>query len=281
MNPVLPLLGFHLYQRQRLVSVPILSPLLICVEEGQKQLLTGHHTLRAEAGQWLVIPGGQTLDIINQPSSHGRYRAWSLGQPRDWLQRLLLQYGPQLPPLPWPGNQTCFTPDDASRHALQQLIALRDEEREGRLLAARAEHAWQGLMLALASAGLGAGLFHLPRQDCRAQVLSLLSFDPARHWQAQDIASGLAMSSATLRRRLAACDTSFSQLLAEVRMERALLLLNSQPQPIAHIAAACGYQSPSRFAAAFRQRFGISPAALRNMSADGAPLRDHGAGHPR
>jgi len=34
-------------------------------------------------------------------------------------------------------------------------------------------------------------------------------------------------------------------------------------QPLKQVAMACGYQSPSRFAARFRQRFGTLPSELR------------------
>lgn len=261
----LPLFIFRSLQRQRLAQVPVLSTLLIAVEHGEKQLITRSGSWHCPAGSWLVIPGGQTVEIVNQPDNGAGYRAWTLLQPQHWLQRLLAQYGPQLPALPWPTSGPVFQPADDARQALLRLQALLPAAQAGTLGAAQAEHAWQGLMLALAAARQGAELFRQPRQDVRAKVQSLLAFDPARDWQAGDIASGLAMSSATLRRRLAAEATSFSTLLNEVRMERALGMVNAGEQPLTQVAAACGYLSPSRFAAAFRQRFGVSPSQLRQQ----------------
>jgi AraC-like DNA-binding protein len=260
----LPLYIFRSLQRQRLARVPVLSTLLVAVEHGEKQLLTRHGSWHCSPGSWLVIPGGQEVDIINQPGSQG-YRAWTLVQPQHWLQRLLAQYGSQLPAPPWQDASPVFQPHADAVAALQQLQTLLPQAEAGTLGEARAEHAWQGLMLALAAARQGAALFRQPRQDVRAQIQSLLAFDPARSWQAADIARHLAMSPATLRRRLAAEHTSFSTLLGEVRMERALGLVNSGSQPLADVAAACGYLSPSRFSAAFRQRFGVSPSQLRQQ----------------
>lgn len=265
----LPLYIFRSLQRQRLARVPVLSTLLVAVEHGEKQLLTRHGSWRCPPGNWLVIPGGQEVDIVNQPGSHG-YRAWTLVQPQHWLQRLLAHYGSQLPTPPWQDASPVFQPHPDAATALQQLQALLPQAEAGTLGEARAEHAWQGLMLALAAAGQGAALFRQPRQDVGAQIQSLLAFDSARDWQAADIARHLAMSPATLRRRLAAEHTSFSTLLGEVRMERAPGLVNSGSQPLSEVAAACGYLSPSRFSAAFRQRFGVSPSQLRQQ-------RDHAA----
>ena len=47
-------------------------------------------------------------------------------------------------------------------------------------------------------------------------------------------------------------------------------VVNSGNQPLSDVAAACGYLSPSRFTAAFRQRFGVTPSQLRQQ-------RDHAA----
>jgi AraC family transcriptional regulator len=48
------------------------------------------------------------------------------------------------------------------------------------------------------------------------------------------------------------------------RLERARLLLNTTPMPIAEIAAAIGFANQSHLTQAFRARFGVTPAAARN-----------------
>ena len=53
-------------------------------------------------------------------------------------------------------------------------------------------------------------------------------------------------------------------------MAHALMLLQVTDQPVATVAALVGYDSPSRFAARFRQRFGHPPAAIRDQT-DPAP----------
>ena len=52
-------------------------------------------------------------------------------------------------------------------------------------------------------------------------------------------------------------------VLEETRLARALTLIQTTNLPLKHIADDCGYLSPSRFAARFRQRFGSLPSELR------------------
>ena len=75
------------------------------------------------------------------------------------------------------------------------------------------------------------------------------------------------------RRRLAKQGTGFRTLLTDVRMTRALTLLQVTPWPVAQIAGAVGYESPSRFAARFKERFGFAPSAVRAESEEEAAYR--------
>ncbi|MCA6997736.1 helix-turn-helix domain-containing protein [Dickeya solani] len=46
-------------------------------------------------------------------------------------------------------------------------------------------------------------------------------------------------------------------------MEAMMVLLQSSDRPVAAIALDVGYESHSKFTAAFRRRFGVVPSALR------------------
>ena len=99
----------------------------------------------------------------------------------------------------------------------------------------------------------------------RSQLAGRLDLD----WTADRMAGELAMSSATLRRRrrrrrrLAAEGTTFADLVVDARMSSALTLLQATSQSVAGIALLVGYESASRFAIRFRQRFGFAPSAVR------------------
>ena len=61
-----------------------------------------------------------------------------------------------------------------------------------------------------------------------------------------------------LVRKLAAEGRSFRQVLTQVRLGHALTLLQQGFNPL-QTALACGYDSPGRFAARFKEEFGLTP----------------------
>lgn len=66
--------------------------------------------------------------------------------------------------------------------------------------------------------------------------------------------------SRTIRQR---CATTLRELLVQQRVQLASRALLTTDQPIAAIAAAYGFSTPSLFHRRFRQRFGVSPRAWR------------------
>lgn len=81
-----------------------------------------------------------------------------------------------------------------------------------------------------------------------------------------DVAKRLHVSTRTLKRRLAENNTSFSDLVDEVRRQRALLLLEDRSLGIGEIAHRLGYSDVANFTRAFRRWTGRSPAAFRATS---------------
>ena len=69
-----------------------------------------------------------------------------------------------------------------------------------------------------------------------------------------------------LRRRLANEGASFRELLGNIKMMRALTLLQTSPLGVAQVAYAVGYESPARFAAKFRAHFGCTPSDVRKAA---------------
>ncbi|MFE9410094.1 AraC family transcriptional regulator [Streptomyces sp. NPDC006704] len=79
----------------------------------------------------------------------------------------------------------------------------------------------------------------------------------------EETAAGLAMSPATLRRRLGREGTSFQQLKDAVRRDAAIAGLASGREPIAEIAARLGFSEDTSFHRAFRRWTGTTPGAYR------------------
>lgn len=93
------------------------------------------------------------------------------------------------------------------------------------------------------------------------QVLSaMLKHD---RFQLEEIADAVGMHPRTLQRRLSESNEEFSELLAEVRFETALALLNDPNIRIIDIAHELGYRDPSNFTRAFRKWTGATPQKFR------------------
>jgi len=82
----------------------------------------------------------------------------------------------------------------------------------------------------------------------------------------EEVAARLRMSARTLKRRLAAQSSSFSELLEEERCQRARLLLGSSQLSLLEITERLGYSTLPNFARAFRRWTGQTPAAYRRAA---------------
>lgn len=249
-------------------SVPIDLPLLIVVQRGTK-------TLRAPGCEWVVPAGhaiainrGQTLDIRNLPDDCGAYQArWLV-----WDKSLLnLQDAQTMDSHAMDATATATRAIRSARplgtlgpaflQAVDAAIACILEPEGTPLEVAR--HRMRELLVWIGTCG---GYFESTEVTSVCQrVRDLVSAAPQRNWTASQVGSELAMSEATLRRRLTGEGVRLSDLMVDVRMSLALTLLQATSLPVTQIAMNAGYESPSRFAVRFRQRFGFAPTAVRGQ----------------
>lgn len=78
-----------------------------------------------------------------------------------------------------------------------------------------------------------------------------------------ELARELHVSTRTLKRKLAEHDTTFSEIVDEVRRQRALLLLDNRELSVGEVATRVGYRELPSFTRAFRKWTGMTPAAYR------------------
>lgn len=64
------------------------------------------------------------------------------------------------------------------------------------------------------------------------------------------------------------CGAGFRELLREIRMEKAILLLGTSGLSVEEIALLCGYQTPVPLYKEMRRRFGLSPSEYREAYAN-------------
>lgn len=79
----------------------------------------------------------------------------------------------------------------------------------------------------------------------------------------EQVASALHMSPRTLKRHLATQGATFSDLLDEVRREKAFLLLRNRLLNVGQVADRLGYTDVANFTRAFRRWTGMTPSAYR------------------
>ena len=92
------------------------------------------------------------------------------------------------------------------------------------------------------------------------QIRERLNTTPPDEWPGcEELARSLNMSSATLRRRLAAEGQSIGEIKDEIRQVRAGRLLADRNFTISEIAAELGYSEPSAFHRAYRKWTGKTP----------------------
>jgi AraC-like DNA-binding protein len=77
------------------------------------------------------------------------------------------------------------------------------------------------------------------------------------------VAEKLNMTQRTLRRRLAEENSSYQQILAEVRYQLAREYLSTSTLPVEEIALLLGYSAPGNFTNAFKRWHGCSPRQFR------------------
>lgn len=97
-----------------------------------------------------------------------------------------------------------------------------------------------------------------------ARVSDLIAQAPSlNRLRAADVASALACSEATLRRRLSAEETSFQTLKDQYRQSAALRNLSTSRMPLKEVASLCGFDNTAEFNRAFRRWTGDTPGNYR------------------
>jgi AraC-like DNA-binding protein len=103
-------------------------------------------------------------------------------------------------------------------------------------------------------------------QEILARVRGALRRKNGGFRSLKEVASGLHLSTRTLKRRLAEQGVTYSNVLEEQRRERALLLLRSPTISLDEVAEQLGYSDTSNFRRAFRRWTGVSPGTYRRTA---------------
>lgn len=244
-------LTFFARRRQRIAAAPFPELSIFQVRAGSKRIGDGRHAGAVAVGEFGVVAPGQLLHVRNLPAPDEPYRSVCLCIPQALLETITVA----------PASEKNWAILPSSR-PLAQAFAHVEQGAVEQLHDSLMRHRVAELLAAVALAGFQPSMKQTQRLAERVRLL--LSSEPAREWRADDAAGHHALSTATLRRRLAEEGTGFREILEEVRITHALALVQGSDKPLKLVAAECGYASPSRFTARFRQRFGTLPSQLRD-----------------
>lgn len=144
-------------------------------------------------------------------------------------------------------SQLCF--------ALELLLTMQGQDLSPQVQSYYLNGFYQQLM----EAGSLGKLFPGDSQSLRQRLSRYLAQSPGAEHHIEQVCQLFSMSKSTLTRHLTLEDTSFREVLAEVRMLHGLSLMQKQTYRQVDLALLCGYQSESRFSQRFAKQFGITP----------------------
>lgn len=228
---------------------------MFLIREGLMTVEAKDMIWEARPGEFILLQAGIPLNITHQPSDRGIHQSTGL----FWARKVIAEMAP---------------PAEACLKEPAHVLGERDRRfHESFDSACRALSGTEDLPPAVAAGRIRevliwlslCSIFFLPVENktLSFRLRSLLELDPGADWTEGQASAALGQSPATLRRRLAAENTSFREILTDARMLYALRLLHSTDQSVGNIARDSGYHCPSRFTKRFRQRFGFHPSSLR------------------
>jgi AraC-like DNA-binding protein len=233
------------------------QPGLIVVRRGLKRISSDRIDLEEGPGTAVVLPMNGEWTVVNEIAAGGDYRADAFVFSPD----LVAAYAdPARAPL---REAVTFRPDADFENAL---------ERAGRALTEADQpdtirrHLLGEIIVRLDA--LGMNLRPGEGESLRDRIRALVGSDITIEWTAGRVTSALGVSEATLRRKLASSGTSLTEIIADIRMTRAVGLLQGTELPINRVALEVGYESASKFSARFRERFGMAPRDIRIPAAE-------------
>jgi AraC-like DNA-binding protein len=238
-------------------TVTLRDDLLGWVASGSKRLTTPFGETHFDAGEVFLIPRSTQWDVVNEAAPGGFYEARLMSFSPPLVEQFHERFG-QFAATPALNSCASTTVDEAFVATFSHATAaLLDPE----ISNAVRDHRALEVLLLLAERGLVlAPPCSLGWAD---RVHRLVSQRPHARWTVDEVARAFHLSASTVQRRVAEEGTSVNRCVRDVRLEAAMALLQGSDLQVSEIAARCGYDSHSRFSAAFRQRFGYAPSHLR------------------
>lgn len=250
-------------RRECLRGIKLEQPILVVILSGTKTIYIDDREYIFQPGELFFIPSAIALDVINQPDiSSNYYTAVVLELSVTLFQKVGLIYPELVDEVEQQQSQLQFAvplSPQLSQSFIYLVQSIINSTADNLNLN---EHHVMEIILLLLNSDLRAIVIQEIYPDLLTQVTNLLRRDLAQHWTAEQLAQKLNLSVSTLKRQLKIYNLTFRQILTQERMSKAMLLLKQEKYAISEVAIACGYESPSRFAARFKQHYGLQPSEI-------------------
>ncbi|WP_342663748.1 helix-turn-helix transcriptional regulator [Desulfovibrio inopinatus] len=257
----------------RIHSVCPSKSAIVFVLGGMKTVTRGEERITVRSGEGFFFPARMETTIENIPDGQtGRYEALCLTYDEDMIARVAAEH-PHSASAPVHTLESFRIPCDgviesSAAHVLE--MAASDQENERLIALCREE-----LLLVVAGKTDCIAFLWEAASSWSSRCSALVGMDPGRAWTAEGIAERLGTSERTLRRHLKNEGTGVTHILREVRLHTGLALLQVGNTSVSEAAYRCGYNSASRFAGLFKERFGVSPSeVLQCCAVSGQPLAE-------
>ncbi|NJO97776.1 MAG: AraC family transcriptional regulator [Pleurocapsa sp. CRU_1_2] len=249
--------------RECLRGIKLEQPIIVVILSGTKIIYVDDREYIFQPGELFFVPSAIALDVINQPDiSPNYYTALVLELSNTLFQKVKLVYPELVDDIEQQQAKLQFA-ISLSPTLAQSLIYLVQSAINSQANSSDLnEHHVMEIILLLLNSDLRSLVMQEIYPNLVTQVTNLLRRDLAQPWTAEQLAQKLNLSVSTLKRQLKSYNLTFRQILTRERMSKAMLLLTQERYAISEVAIACGYQSPSRFAARFKQHYGLKPSEI-------------------
>ncbi|MFH0259143.1 helix-turn-helix transcriptional regulator [Vibrio barjaei] len=241
---------FRAEHLQRLRNVRIHSPSIIQIISGSKRLFWKDNAMDVSHSQVLLCEASASLSFENLPQK-GRFLSRVFSFHCLPTQSMLEASRNR--------SQEDDLPLLEATNALQDILNALFSFEQHHMSNATQTFWVMGLYQQLAEYGALHQLFSDSETRFSQKLSRYLSHSPSEEHALETVAQHFAMSRATLIRRLKQDGTQFREVLAEVRLNHALFLIQNGSYNVALLAQSCGYQSEGRFSQRFKGKFGLTP----------------------